>query len=34
MAELEVGDLVLVEPTGRGNGRLVLHIGRPDDIHA
>ena len=34
MAELEVGELVAVEPTNRGNGRLVTHIGSPDDIHA
>ena len=33
MGELDVGDLVLVEPTGKGNGRLVLHIGRPENIH-
>ncbi len=34
MGELEVGELVLVEPTNRGNGRLVKAIGSPDDIHA
>ena len=34
MAELEVGELVLVEPTNRGNGRLVKAIGDPGDIHA
>ena len=34
MAEVGEGELVAVEPTNRGNGRLLAHIGSPDDIHA
>ena len=34
MAEVGEGELVVVEATSRGNGRLLAHIGSPDDIHA